>query len=375
MTIDTWTYPGARWWKFDFHTHTPASHDTPWYKKEDLNLAPREWLLKYMTAGVDCVAITDHNSGAWVDDLKSAYAQMKAQPPAGFRELILFPGVEISVSGGFHLLAIFDPDASTRTITDLLAAVRYQGSDGDSDDVTREGPEKVIEEVLKAGGIPIPAHADRPGDTGKGLLALRDGCGASRLDANTIRGVLDNTRLLAVEWENMNRSAPECVKTVAAQLTRVLGSDCHSFQGTAVPGSRYTWVKMSHPTLEGLRLALLDGNGVSIRRSDEGAFDPFKVPAHMITAIEIENARYMGNGQSAPLRCSPFFNAIVGGRGTGKSTVVHALRLATQRERELESLGSEPFERFKAFSKIAQGRDGNGALRQDTKIRLEWQHE
>lgn len=23
-----WPYPGARWWKFDFHTHTPASKDT-----------------------------------------------------------------------------------------------------------------------------------------------------------------------------------------------------------------------------------------------------------------------------------------------------------------------------------------------------------
>ena len=22
-----WSYPGARWWKFDFHTHTPASLD------------------------------------------------------------------------------------------------------------------------------------------------------------------------------------------------------------------------------------------------------------------------------------------------------------------------------------------------------------
>ena len=30
MTSDPgrdWRYPGARWWKFDFHTHTPASED------------------------------------------------------------------------------------------------------------------------------------------------------------------------------------------------------------------------------------------------------------------------------------------------------------------------------------------------------------
>jgi len=381
MASTEWPYPGSRWWKFDFHTHTPASSDTYW-AKESVNLSPEDWLLKYMAAEIDCVAVTDHNSGAWIDRLKDAYARMKAQadagnPPAGFREITLFPGVEISVTGGFHLLAIFDPDATTRTITDLLAAVRYSGTDGDSDGVTREGPEKVIEEILNAGAIPIPAHADRPNDTGKGLLALREGSSASRLDANTIRGVLDNAQLLAVEWEDMSRSAPECVRAVAEKLTRVLGSDCHTFQGAAVPGSRYTWVKMARPTLEGLRLALLDGNGISIRRSDEGAFDPFRVPAHVITAIEIEQARYMGNGQVARLNCSPFFNAVVGGRGTGKSTVVHALRLAAGRAQELKGLpqDSEPRAHFDEFRKVAAGRDGKGALRSETVIRLEWLHD
>lgn len=34
---------GSRWYKFDFHNHTPASHD---YKIPDIS--PREWLLAYM---------------------------------------------------------------------------------------------------------------------------------------------------------------------------------------------------------------------------------------------------------------------------------------------------------------------------------------
>ena len=132
-----WPFPGSRWWKFDFHTHTPASADTPWAKRS-LALSHEDWLLKYMAAGVDCVAVTDHNSGAWIDGLKAAYSQMKQQsdkgaPPDGFRELTLFPGVEISVNGGFHLLAIFDPSATARTVSDLLAAIRYRGTDGESE--------------------------------------------------------------------------------------------------------------------------------------------------------------------------------------------------------------------------------------------------
>lgn len=381
MPETAWPYPGSRWWKFDFHTHTPASTDTPWHRN-GLKLTPQDWLLKYMAAGIDCVAVTDHNSGAWIDLLKSAYAQMKAladseQAPAGFRELTIFPGVEISVSGGFHLLAIFDPCHTTRTITDLLAAVRYQGTDGDSDGVTREGPEGVIQAVLEAGGIPIPAHADRPDDSGKGLLARRTDGNGSRLDANTLRGIFDSTQLLAVEWEDMTLNPPACVKRQVDTLARVLGSDCHSFHGTGIPGSRYTWAKMASPKLEGLRLALLDGNGVSLRRSDEGPFEPFRVPTHLVTAIEIDRARFMGNGALARLTCSPFFNAVVGGRGTGKSTVVHALRLAVRRDQELAALpaGSEPRIQFDAFRKVANGRDDKGAVRANTTISVEWQHE
>ncbi|CAM8751354.1 Chromosome segregation protein SMC [Burkholderia pseudomallei] len=123
ISCQTWSYPGARWWKFDFHTHTPASKDTTaWQAVIDTPqaLKPETWLLKYMDAGIDCVAVTDHNSGEWIDKLKGAYAEMKRQAdagsaPAGFRELHLFPGVEISVQGGFHLLAIFGPNASSQT--------------------------------------------------------------------------------------------------------------------------------------------------------------------------------------------------------------------------------------------------------------------
>ncbi|WP_029131815.1 TrlF family AAA-like ATPase [Sedimenticola selenatireducens] len=369
-----WLWPGSRWWKFDFHTHTPASTDTPW-AKQNLALSPEDWLLKYMAAGVDCVAVTDHNSGAWIDGLKVAYDQMKQQaengtPPGGFCEMTLFPGVEISVNGGFHLLAIFDPSATTSDIDSLLGKVDYQGTKGDSDGVTRASAIQVVQAVLDAGGIPIPAHAD---DGGKGLLRVNAGTRECALDANTVRQVMDMEHLLAVEWLDNTVPTPACVEKQTERLARILGSDCHSFQGNAVPGSRFTWIKMAIPTLEGLRLALLDGNGISVRRSEEGAFEPFQTPANFITSIEVESARFMGNGTAEHIAFSPYYNALIGGRGTGKSTVVHAFRLAYRRDEELRRLGdkSEPYRRFSSFSETVKGHDGNGALRESTEIRLQ----
>lgn len=377
MANRNWPYSGSGWWKFDFHTHTPASTDTVWHR-HGLALSRQDWLLQYMAAEIDCVVVTDHNSGAWLDSIKAAYAAMKGladrgQAPAGFRELTLFPGVELSVQGGIHVLAIFDPSAGTGDIDTLLGRVDYQGTKGDSDGVTTKGVAEVIKTILEAGAIPVPAHADQA----KGLLACQQGSVRSQVDANTLGQALQVDGFTAVEWCNSASAWPQCAAEAETRFAKVLGSDCHSFQGAAAPGSRYTWVKMARPTLEGLRLALLDGNGVSIRRSDEGPFNPFRVPVHVITAIEVEQARYMGNGQPARLDCSPYFNAVVGGRGTGKSTVVHALRLAARREQELAALdpSSEPRLQFDAFRKIARGRDDKGALREETVVRVEWQHE
>jgi energy-coupling factor transporter ATP-binding protein EcfA2 len=360
MPASDWNYPGARWWKFDFHTHTPASADTnAWQnaKNTDQELTPQKWLLKYMAAAIDCVAITDHNSGEWIDLLKKAYAEMEEQKPEGFRGLHLFPGVEISVNGGWHLLAIFDKTAKTSDIISLLGAVGYKGTEGDSDGVTGKSSSEVVEEVLKAKAVPIPAHADQ----NKGLL---------KIDFQTRSQVFENSGLLGLEfvdlenWKNLQLKSRSCAA--------VLGSDCHSFQGNALPGSRYTWIKMAKPpSLEGLRLALLDGQDVSVRRSDQGSFDPFKTPEHFLENISIHQARYMGRNKSAEISLNPGFNALIGGRGTGKSTIIHALRLAYSKERDLAEKGEaqETFNNFNKAQSKSRSKDPGGLL-DETEIKV-----
>ena len=372
-TRNDWPYPGSRWWKFDFHTHTPASQDT-WWTKSGSDLSPEDWLLRYMKAGIDCVAVTDHNSGAWIDRLKSAYEGMRSEAevgsaPDGFRELTLFPGVELSVHGGFHLLAILGPEAGTGDVDTLLGQVDYDGTKGDSDGVTRKGAAQTASEVVEFGGIAIPAHVDGP----KGLLEVRaDEPKSLRLDSNTVRQVLDEPGILAMEVVDRAKPKHTVYSESGLSWSEVLGSDCHNFRGTYVPGSRYTWVKMEEPSLDGLRLALLDGQELSIRRSDDPeAFDPFTPPPNCIEAIEVKDARYMGREHPTKLAFSPWLNALVGGRGTGKSTVIHALRLASSRGEELHRLEahSSPRQTFERFEQVPVNRTDPGGLTNDTALR------
>ena len=367
MTSDQgrhWRYPGARWWKFDFHTRTPASQD---YGKgcdqaSLRHITPKDWLLGFMRAGIDCVAVTDHNSGEWIDPLRQALRELEHERHPDFRSLCLFPGVEITATGGLHILAVLDTDASSADVTRLLGAVEYHGSRGASDIAADATPISVVEAISRAGGLPILARVDGPS-------------GAWKLEGNTLAPLLDFAGLLAMEVGDPHAVEPELYRRRKLSWTKVLGSDSHhsaSQTGGHFPGSHYTWVKMARPSLEGLRLALLDGGSFSIRRSDEPAlFDPFALPKYYIEAIEVEDARYMGRGEPTRLEFSPWLNALVGGRGTGKSTVIHALRIAARREHELKLLEerSGPRLTFERFNRVYRNRMDGGGLTGSTLIR------
>ena len=317
-----------------------------------------------MDADIDCVAITDHNSGAWIDELRDTYEGMRSSNSPSFRELHLFPGVELSVNAGFHLLAIFDVHRTTADIDTLLGAVAFSGTKGDSNDVTQKSPVHVVEAVLAAGGIPVPAHTDRD----KGLLKLEDGSAKTELDADTVRQVLSCKEIIAMEVIDRSRAKPRLYDESGATWTEVVGSDCHSFRDANAPGSRYTWVKMEVPSLEGLLLALMDGTRFSIRHCDDPS--PTTLPTHFVESVELADLEYMGRGEPERVSFNPRLNALVGGRGTGKSTVVHALRLAARRESELEHLAnqSEPRLAFERFNRVPANRRDAGALRSTTRI-------
>ena len=356
----TGAWNGSRWWKFDFHTHTPASSD---YGKgpQQQQLIQRnaqDWLLDYMRAGIDCVAITDHNSGMWIDELERALQDLRKAAGDRFRPLHLFPGVEISVSGGIHLLAIFDPGTTTADIDSLLGAVGFMGTRGSSDDVTSKSLMEVVKEIAHRGGIAIPAHVDKS----KGLF--------NDLHGSTLRQVLDCGDIFAMEVVETAAQKPQDYISKKLNWTEVLGSDAHHPSGNAggrYPGSHFTWVKMGEPCIEGLRLALLDGSPLSVLRSDQAQDNPNQHAPLTIESIEVGNALYMGRGAPFTLRFNPWLNAVIGGRGTGKSTLVEFLRLALRRDEELHGGLKAEFEKY---GKVNSERGDGGLLTKDATIKV-----
>ena len=357
--MNNWNWNGARWWKCDFHTHTPASNDYGKGQNQATLQArsPKEWLLDYMRAGVDCVAITDHNTGAWIDPVKTALDELKSESPEGFRPLHVFPGVEISVSGGVHLLAILACEGSTSDIDSLLGAVGFPSEQkGSGKAVTRRSFVEVVEAIVETGGIAIPAHVD-------GFHGLFE------LQGNTLEQALDCNGIFAMELIDPAYQKPQLYADKKLGWTEILGADAHHPSGNAeqqFPGSHFTWVKMGIPTIEGLRLALLDG-ALSVRRSDQGTDDPNEHAPLVLDSIKVSQARYMGRSQVFTIGLNPWFNGIIGGRGTGKSTVVESLRIALRRRAKLpEDLKPE----FEQYSQIFSDEKSGGLLTNDTSIKV-----
>ncbi|MCG9874849.1 MAG: hypothetical protein MH321_08690 [Leptospiraceae bacterium] len=359
MGVDsTNNWIGAKWWKFDFHTHTPASDDYGKGSNQQqlMNITPKEWLLNFMKAQIDCVAITDHNSGEWVDQLNTAFEEMRnaEKQEADFREMYLFPGVEISANGGIHILAIFKLNENKDKITEVLALAGYDGTKGKSDAVTSKSVKEVIQIIHDKGGIAIPAHIDQA----SGLL--------DKFSGNSLNQILDNS-ITALEVVDL--TSPLLSKLGTRNLPLVLSSDSHHPTGTgnqSYPGKSFTWVKMGNPSLDGLKLALMDGV-LSIKRSDENPNNPNEHSLNYIESINIENSKYIGRIGKQELKLNPWMNSFIGGRGTGKSSIVEFVRLVMRREDEIpENLKSE----FIKYNEIPENRSQRGLLTADSKFSL-----
>ena len=69
MPTEPWNWPGARWWQFDLHAHTPASHDFRDGCGDNEEIW-RQWIESARDAGVQAVALTDHNSSEGLEPIQ-----------------------------------------------------------------------------------------------------------------------------------------------------------------------------------------------------------------------------------------------------------------------------------------------------------------
>lgn len=299
---------GLTWQKLDLHLHTGASHD---FVSE---VTPQEIVDKAIENDLDAIAITDHNTGAWIDDIKRA---------AEGTNLTVFPGVEVTCRGGksgIHILGIFDPLKDSQHIANLLSELGIPADEQGTPEalVSKNfaSIEQVIDLIIERDGIAIPAHVN----SSKGILT--DVRGQQRVS------LMQHSGLLAIEATDFhkkpgkrtidffNGNNPDYKRKLAVYQASDNPSSDNGGHGLEGIGQRPSYFKLDVVNLEGLRQCFVHPDArIKLAHEDSGY-------AHIVSL------KVGGNGF---LKAQDFdfhsgLNSIIGGKGVGKSLVIEFIR-------------------------------------------------
>jgi hypothetical protein len=303
---------GLRFAKIDLHLHTPASKCF-----EDKSVTADQIIETATKAGLTGIAVTDHNTGAWVDTIKNAAAG----------KLVVFPGVEITCAGGkdgIHVIALFDPSRGRADVEGLLSALDLQAADyGRDETVVQKDISTIFEKIHQRGGLAVLAHAN----SSKGVLREMSGQQRIKVIQNALLSAVESTDFQNTEAQAKHKRAVDLLDGTDASFKRKLAvyqasdnpgatSGQHALAGI---GSRCAYFKMDRIDLNGLRQCFADPD-VRIRQDFE--FATTRYPR--IKAVRVRGGYFDG----AEAQFHEGLNSILGAKGAGKSLLVEFLRFA-----------------------------------------------
>jgi hypothetical protein len=273
---------------------------TSFSKEGDYNAA----LLNECEAlGIAVIAITDH----WCADSASGLIA-----DATDRGIVAFPGFEANSSEGVHLLVVFEAGTDLSAVNAAIGACGVEP--GCANGTTGNSFRDILEAMSDRGALVIPAHVNvanggmLTGRTGQPLVAM----------------VKDpNLHAIAITpSQSPGTDQEEIIKGVKPYDRKhplaVVGADDVVHPDDLHASGATSWFKVSKPSVEALKL------GVRTPETRVALSDPASTPRTLLREISWTGGFL--DGVTIPI--STDLTALIGGRGTGKSTVIESLRYA-----------------------------------------------
>ena len=320
---------GAHFHKCDLQVHTPR--DPNWIGAGAVTENERreyadEFVACCRAKRLQAVAITDHHDLAffrYIHEAAAGETDDASKPLATHDRLVVFPGMELTLAVPCQALLILDANFPIDLLPQVVLALSVTPA---PDHESKHAPTmrlehlKTIEalydelnkkEFLRGRFIVLP-HVGESGDSSmlrKGMAARYKSmpCVGGYMDGSITQHGSGNENIVngrVKEWGN---------KAIA--LFQTSDSRSRDFE---MLGAHVTWVKWAQPTAEALRQACLARHS-RISHQEPG------LPPIRITRIQASNSKFIG---PIVLDLNPQYNAIIGGRGTGKSTVLEYIRWA-----------------------------------------------
>lgn len=308
---------GLNFKKLDLHVHTPAS---TCFRG---NCTPDELVNAALDRGLAGIAITDHNTGEWIDRVIDA---AKGKP------ITIFPGVEITCTGGkssIHIVGLFDITKRAKHVEFVLNKLEIRPEDyGKQEALTNKSPIEVIEIIHNSGGIAVLAHAN----SSKGVMHDMSGEPRTRIIQCPYLLAVEGTDFQDEDKRKKLRRVIDLLNGTDTTYQRKLavyqasdnpcpdGSGQHCLEGI---GTRCTYFKLEQVNLEGLRQCFIDPD-VRIRQD----FELTSLDYPHIKDVTISSGFL--DGQIVEFHKG--LTTILGAKGAGKSLLIEFIRFALNQE-------------------------------------------
>ncbi len=299
---------GSRFYRCAFQVNTfeyvrRHNHPTVFNDEDEYNAAIVQ---AFVEAGVEVIGITDHYR------IKTAIGLTKKAQAAG---IVVFPGFEAVTREGVHFLCIFDPTTSIDVVQARIGACGIH-SETTVSPLGDLAAEQLLNNSPKWEMQCIAAHVASDGGLFRALQA-----GQAR------SAIWRNDQLSACAIPGPTDDAPENIRPILKNTDPAYTRDraisilnCNDVKSPedVRHGGTSCMVKMTEPTIEGLRQAFLDP-GSRIRLASDAS--PEEHVEFVGMAWETE-----GFLRGCKVHFNENLNVLIGGRGSGKSTVIESLR-------------------------------------------------
>lgn len=321
---------GAHYFKCDFQVHTPR--DINWsgsncITPDERKVYSEKLIRACRTKGIDAIAITDHHDFVFFPYIKKASESELNDNGAlvdQYERIIVFPALELTLaSPPCQALLILDSAFPENMLPAVLTLLTIHPNADDESKTAHVQPipknvahdfrelyERLNEPIYLRNRFTIFPHVS---DGGHKTL-LRQGFSDFYKSMPCVGGYTDGPaaslgkgNLFIVNGKNRDYG----FKSIAVIQTSDNRKESH-----ADLGSSCTWIKWAEPTAEALRQACL------AKDSRISQSIPI-LPSMYITSIDVSNSKFLGQ---VYLELNSQYNAVIGGRGTGKSTILEYLR-------------------------------------------------
>ena len=255
----------------------------------------------------EIAVVTDHNTFEGIDKLKICIHHLKKLKAKYNVETILFRGIEISCADKLHVVAILDEDKNNEEeVIKWLDEKLISEKDG-----VYVTSLEVIDFFSSLGAITYIAHIYSSNINKDKFLS---GAYKKKLFSS------ENTRIVGLKNKNQIKGAKNFMKNYREDVNFLIDNDSHSIDTLA---NNFFWIKGSDINFQMLKEALIDFDiSVSYENVNKN-----KVYIEGLYVM-FEESGFLSNKKKDgdfTVKFSDSLNCLIGGRGTGKSTVLEII--------------------------------------------------